>query len=100
VRRFIVQVKTPFGKERYSEVAESPLGEMNSPDEIDEYKDWPDPDDFDYAVVKAQAEGTFLARRTICNPILHSVASLRFLTPTQSLAAIAAFQPTRSNSFE
>ena len=55
VRRASSRVDTPYGTEIYSEVSESPLGSMSSPDQIDEYDGWPDPDDFDYSVVKKQA---------------------------------------------
>ena len=56
VQRSIASVTTPFGTEHYSEVASSPLSSIGTPEEIDEYVGWPDPDDFNYAVVKTQAE--------------------------------------------
>ena len=52
VRRSVAAVKTRFGTEHYSEVAESPLESLVSTEEIETYGGWPDPDDFDYAVVK------------------------------------------------
>ena len=56
VKRQVVTIPTPYGAERYSEVDTSPLAAAESPEEIEAYADWPSPDDFDYSVVKQQAQ--------------------------------------------
>jgi uroporphyrinogen decarboxylase len=56
VRRRPAFVTTPYGVERYDEVADSPLAGMTTVDEIDEYTGWPSPDDYDYSVVREQAK--------------------------------------------
>ena len=55
VRRKETVVPTSHGTEVYSEVAGSPLADMSFAVEIEAYDGWPDPDDFDYSVVKKQA---------------------------------------------
>ncbi len=55
VRRKTATVRTRYGYEVYSEVDVSPLNSL-SIEEIERYSGWPDPDDFDYTVVRAQAE--------------------------------------------
>jgi uroporphyrinogen decarboxylase len=55
VKRRVVDVPTPYGKETYSEVDVSPLASAASADEVDDFKGWPSADSYDYSVVKAQA---------------------------------------------
>lgn len=43
------------GAATYLEFGEPPLGQMEEPDELDEFKLWPDPDRFDYAAAKQLA---------------------------------------------
>ncbi|MCP4785611.1 MAG: hypothetical protein GY903_26675 [Fuerstiella sp.] len=56
VSRRVVVIPTPYGAERYSEVDISPLAEVESVEEVEAYAGWPSPDDFDYSVVKQQAQ--------------------------------------------
>ena len=49
-------VKVKSGSATYYEHGKPPLGEMTSPDEIDNHLLWPDPERFDYAAAKALAE--------------------------------------------
>ncbi|MBT3274316.1 MAG: hypothetical protein HN368_14255 [Spirochaetales bacterium] len=56
VRRTSAHVTTAFGAEEYSEVSESPLANKTTADEIIDYPGWPNPDDYDYSVIKKQAE--------------------------------------------
>lgn len=44
------------GKAVYQEYGEAPLGEMEDPEELNDYPLWPDPDKFNYAAAKAQAQ--------------------------------------------
>ena len=54
VSRRAVKIPTPYGSESYSEVSISPLSNATSIEEIDLYPYWPDPDHFDYSIVKEQ----------------------------------------------
>lgn len=65
VKRRRVEIQTPFGTEVYSEVAESPLRSALTADEVEAYSHWPSPDDFDYSVVKAQAQAVRDAGRVV-----------------------------------
>jgi uroporphyrinogen decarboxylase len=49
-------VNVQSGLATYQEYGTPPLGEMASPDEIDEHLLWPDPERFNYAAAKATAE--------------------------------------------
>jgi uroporphyrinogen decarboxylase len=44
------------GQATYQEFGEGPLAEYQTPESIDEYPFWPDPDRFDYDTMTAQAE--------------------------------------------
>lgn len=54
VTRRYVNVPTDHGEETYSEVNESPLRTAQTVDDIESYAGWPDPNHFDYSVVKQQ----------------------------------------------
>jgi len=56
VRRATVAVGPPDASESYQEVSHSPLAEARTVEEIEAYGRWPDPDWFDYGVVKAQCQ--------------------------------------------
>jgi len=56
VKRHLVDVPTPYGRETYSEVDVSPLASTSSADEVEDFQGWPSPDNFNYSVVKAQAQ--------------------------------------------
>lgn len=54
VRRHEVVVEAAHGTERYAEGDTAPLAKASSAGEIEEYALWPNPDHFDYGVVKPQ----------------------------------------------
>ena len=56
VRRRRIEVPTAHGAETYSEVAESPLAQAQSAEEVLAYRGWPAADWFDYAPVAASAQ--------------------------------------------
>ena len=51
--------------ESYSEVTEAPLRGAQSPDDIERYPHWPDPDWFDYSVVEAQCDAVLRQNRVV-----------------------------------
>ena len=51
VKRAAVAAGSPGQSESYSEVTEAPLGSAATPEDIEAYDHWPDPDMFDYDVV-------------------------------------------------
>lgn len=79
VRRRAVSVPTPYGEERYSEVAESPLAGLETPEEIAAYTGWPSADAFDYSVIPDQCRPLREAGRVVCfmGDRLNRVAQLR-----------------------
>ncbi len=89
VRRRSVDVPTPYGEERYSEVAESPLAGLETPVEIARYAAWPSPDAFDYSVIPAQCRRVREAGRVVCfmGDRLNRVAQLK---PAMYLRGIEA----------
>ena len=89
VRRRSVDVPTPYGEERYSEVAESPLAGLETPEEIARYAGWPSPDAFDYSVIPAQCRRVREAGRVVCfmGDRLNRVAQLK---PAMYLRGIEA----------
>jgi uroporphyrinogen decarboxylase len=56
VRRQPITVLADDGGETYQEVAESPLANATTVDEIEAYAGWPSPDDFDYHEIAAQCQ--------------------------------------------
>jgi uroporphyrinogen decarboxylase len=56
VRRGSVSAGTDGKSEIYSEVTEPPLIKMDTPEEIDSYGHWPDPDWYDYSVIENQCD--------------------------------------------
>jgi uroporphyrinogen decarboxylase len=54
VKRITVEVDLKGGTESYKEVAESPLADAQSVDEIENYPHWPSPDWFNFSVIEAQ----------------------------------------------
>ena len=79
VRRRSVDVPTPYGEERYSEVAESPLAGLETPEEIAAYTGWPSADAFDYSVIPDQCRPLREAGRVVCfmGDRLNRVAQLK-----------------------
>ena len=79
VRRRAVSVPTPYGEERYSEVAESPLAGLETPEEIAAYTGWPSADAFDYSVIPDQCRPLREAGRVVCfmGDRLNRVAQLK-----------------------
>ncbi|MBN1809752.1 MAG: hypothetical protein JW909_11850 [Planctomycetes bacterium] len=56
VRRRRIDVPTAHGSESYMENDGFPLAGVLSPGDVDSHPCWPDPGDFDYSVVRAQAQ--------------------------------------------
>ena len=56
VRRRVAVVRLKEGTEEYREVAVSPLAEVTSVEQVEEYDHWPSPDWFDYSRIEAQCE--------------------------------------------
>jgi uroporphyrinogen decarboxylase len=51
--------------ESYSEVVKAPLSDAETPDDIEAYGQWPDPDLFDYAVIEQQCEAILHQNRVV-----------------------------------
>ena len=51
------------GLEVYSEVMEPPLSKADTLEDIEKYRNWPDPDWFDYAVVESQCDAILREKR-------------------------------------
>ncbi len=79
VRRTAVEVPTPHGVERYSELAESPLAGRNTVEEILAYPGWPSPDDYDYGAIAEQCHPLREEGRVVCfmGDRLNRVAQLK-----------------------
>ena len=56
VERTIVVAGNSKQSESYAEVKKAPLSDAKSPEEIDAYDHWPDPDMFDYSVIEEQCD--------------------------------------------
>jgi uroporphyrinogen decarboxylase len=65
VRRKTVVVQTQDGQEVYKEVAEFPLAEATSAEEVAAYRRWPSPDWFDYRDIRAQCERIKAQKRVV-----------------------------------
>lgn len=51
--------------ESYSEATRAPLADAESPEDIEAYRHWPDPDMFDYGVVKEQCDAIRRENRVV-----------------------------------
>jgi uroporphyrinogen decarboxylase len=56
VSRTAVSSRAPGQSESYSEVTKAPLSDAKTPEEIDAYDHWPNPDMFDYDVIEQQCD--------------------------------------------
>ncbi len=65
VERSTVTVGTSKQSETYADVKKSPLSDATSPEDIDAYEHWPDPDMFDYSVIEQQCEAILEDERVV-----------------------------------
>ncbi|NLE66434.1 MAG: hypothetical protein GX608_03340 [Lentisphaerae bacterium] len=65
VARAAVQAGAPGQSESYSEVTSAPLGGAGTPEEIYAYRNWPDPDMFDYTAVERQCDAILRENRVV-----------------------------------
>ena len=65
VKRSVVTVGYNEGSEVYSEVTEPPLSKADTLEDIEKYRNWPDPDWFDYAVVESQCDAVLREKRIV-----------------------------------
>lgn len=65
VTRTTVAAGSDAHMESYSEVVEAPLDRVESPEDIDAYGHWPDPDMFDYDVIEQQCDEILEKNRVV-----------------------------------
>lgn len=65
VERGTVTVGSAGQSEAYREVTKAPLSDAESPEDIEAYDHWPDPDMFDYSVVEPQCDAILRKNRVV-----------------------------------
>jgi len=65
VGRIAVASGSPGQAERYSEVMKGPLIDAETPEDIEAYGHWPDPDMFDYDVIEQQCDVILQGERVV-----------------------------------
>jgi uroporphyrinogen decarboxylase len=65
VERMTVVTGSSQQSESYAEVKKPPLSEAISPEDIDAYGHWPDPDMFDYSVIEEQCDAILEDERVV-----------------------------------
>jgi len=65
VSRTSVVAGSPGQSESYSEVTKAPLSEAETPQDIEGYDHWPDPDMFDYDVIEQQCDAILQEDRVV-----------------------------------
>jgi len=98
VARAAVQAGAPGQSESYSEVTSAPLGGAGTPEEIYAYRNWPDPDMFDYTAVERQCDAILRENRVVVfmGDRLNRVAQLKpamYLRGVEQILLDLALQP-------
>ena len=84
VGRAAVVAGSPGESESYSEVTKAPLSDAETPEDIEAYPHWPDPDMFDYGVIERQCDEILRENRVVVfmGDRLNRVAQLKPATRT------------------
>jgi len=65
VKRAAIAAGVSGQSEVYSEVAKAPLSGAETPEDIEAYDHWPDPDMFDYSVIEEQCDSVLVGNRVV-----------------------------------
>ncbi|MCK5802431.1 MAG: hypothetical protein KAI66_06345 [Lentisphaeria bacterium] len=98
VKRTSAAVGSAGQSESYSEVMTAPLSSAETPDDIEAYPHWPDPDMFDYEVIEQQCDEILQQQRVVVfmGDRLNRVAQLKpamYLRGTENIFVDLALNP-------
>jgi uroporphyrinogen decarboxylase len=98
VERAAVAAGSPGQSESYSEVTKAPLSDAETPEDIEAYDHWPDPDMFDYDVIEQQCDGILQRSRIVVfmGDRLNRVAQLKpamYVRGTENIFVDLAAKP-------